>query len=485
MWLRAIIFVGLCALLNACGALARSATGNRVLAVLGGDSAAYTQWLETLREHGYALTVRDVSGGEPIRAYGEYRYDHVIIMAPESKTFPAHASPQQLVDFLKDGGNVLVGLSSELTEVWRDFAREFGLEFGLRESKLVDHFRVDRSRDAGDDSAIYVGGRSAPFEGGGPVTGTPVFSRDTLALAAGSPFVYDGVAHWVGPNPLAFSLIAPSATAYQTDVPVIERSGGAWHAKGLSTLEPLYESKSLLTGFDADSHSAVASLASAVQLRGSNGRATFVGSTALFQNTLYGAAPLQRAIVDDLTAWTFQERGVLDVVDTAHERVRKDELDVRPEYEEEPGVAKMYRIKDDLAFSIDLSAWHGDGYVPAPEDLDLQVSIWMLDPFVTVPLAPIAASNGTAKFTRYGATFRLPDRHGVFTMRVDWKRYGWSYIVTDDTAPVRPFNHDEYPRMLSSSWPYIAGALSTMLAFVVFGTVWLLLPPEKVASKKM
>lgn len=94
----------------------------------------------------------------------------------------------------------------------------------------------------------------------------------------------------------------------------------------------------------------------------------------------------------------------------------------------------------------------------------------MLDPYITVPLEAVAPS-------RYAATFDVPDRHGVFTFVVDWKRHGWTYIHTRDTAPVRPFNHDEYPRFLSSAWPYMAGSVSTVAAFLVFSTLWLATSP--------
>lgn len=47
----------------------------------------------------------------------------------------------------------------------------------------------------------------------------------------------------------------------------------------------------------------------------------------------------------DLTAWTFQERGVLKVTSTHHDRIRSSKDDVRESYEEE-GSGKMYRVKD-------------------------------------------------------------------------------------------------------------------------------------------
>ena len=151
----------------------------------------------------------------------------------------------------------------------------------------------------------------------------------------------------------------------------------------------------------------------------------------------------------------------------------------------------MYRVKDTVNFHIDLSQHAPNGgWQPAPKDLDLQVSLVMLDPYVTTKLsaeAPTSVlSSGQAQTnatTRYSATFRLPDRHGVFTFHVDWKRQGWSYVKTKDTAPVRPFNHDEHPRFLSAAYPYVGGAFSTMTAFLLFTTLWILVKEPQTKKK--
>lgn len=193
-----------------------------------------------------------------------------------------------------------------------------------------------------------------------------------------------------------------------------------------------------------------------------------------------------------------QERSVLRVVSTGHHREREHVNDLRPEYEETDDSQAVYRVKDTVTYHIDLSAHdaqHG-GWKAAPRDLDLQVSLVMLDPFVvtklsaTPPSTSVPGTTGIAETTnattRYSATFRLPDRHGVFSFVVDWKRNGWTFLNTKDTAPVRPFNHDEHPRFLSAAYPYVAGSFSTMIAFLLFSTLWLLVkdvPSQKVKTQ--
>ncbi|KAL4402226.1 oligosaccharyl transferase glycoprotein complex, beta subunit [Malassezia pachydermatis] len=451
------------------------------------EQASYSTYFDSLLARGYDLSIAAPSAWkeeDDLFVHGERMYDHIVMLAPHLKKLPTGLEPQTLVEFLQKGGNMLVALSPQLTEAWRDFAREFGLDFGERGMKLVDHFGYDTALDLGDHSAVRVGGNvkeRGSLAAGGIVPNAAVFS-DKTRMSEDS-LLFRGIAHWVGPNPLAFPLLLPPLTAYQSDVPKVTGEPSAFTASNINKLEALHDMTDLLTGADAHSEDATASLASAVQLRDNSARAVFVGSLELFQNDLYGDAsrPLQRSFVDDLTAWTFQESSVLRIASNSHQRVRLHEHDVRPDYEEQDNVVSMYRIKDIVKYALTLEAFDGARWGPAPNDLDLQLSAIMLDPYVTEPLHAVSSN---ANSTTYTTTLRLPDRHGVFTLRVNWKRPGWTYIRKDDVIPVRPFNHDEYPRMVSSSWPYISGALSTMTAFVVFVALWFTLPVTKAPVTK-
>ncbi|WFD44087.1 oligosaccharyl transferase glycoprotein complex, beta subunit [Malassezia psittaci] len=481
MWLRA--WLG-CLLVVLSGVLA-GATGDRLLVVVDQEVDKYSSFLESLDRSGYVVTTRDssqVKSHASLFELGERAYDHLVLLVPEMKKLQEGLSPQSLVDFAEKGGNLLVGLSPRLSEAWRDFAREFSLEFAERDTMLVDHFGYDRKQDRGDHTAVLVGGKRADFDAGG-ASNPQVFRESTLNALQSQPFVFRGLAHWIGPNPLAFALLSPPATAYESEVPTITQVDGRYHLSGISNLEPLSDVQNLLTGFDASSTDAQAALASAIQLRANSARVVFLGSVEMLQNHLFGdpTRDVQRAVVEDIVAWTFQHSGVLRLHSSKHYRMRANDADNRPDYEEEVGVAtKMYRIKDHVHYILELQQLQGDDWVAAPTDLDLQLAVTMLDPYITLPLR----AHVDGSFARYEGQLRLPDRHGVFTLRVNWKRHGWSYILAEDTIPVRPYNHDEYPRMLSSSWPYLAGAFSTMLGFAVFTYLWMALPVEKLNRKK-
>lgn len=91
----------------------------------------------------------------------------------------------------------------------------------------------------------------------------------------------------------------------------------------------------------------------------------------------------------------------------------------------------------------------------------------MLDPHLRLPLA--ASPSGVLS-----ARFRAPDRHGVFTLRVDYRRPGWTFLDEKLVVSVTPPRHDEYDRFITGAWPYYAGAFSVSAATLVFAVLWAL-----------
>lgn len=100
----------------------------------------------------------------------------------------------------------------------------------------------------------------------------------------------------------------------------------------------------------------------------------------------------------------------------------------------------------------------------------------MLDPHLRLPLsapsAEPAASVSTA--SRFSARFKAPDRHGVFTFKVDYRRAGWSFIDSKTVVSVTPPRHDQYERFITGALPYYGGAASVSIATIGFVVLWLL-----------
>jgi oligosaccharyltransferase complex subunit beta len=96
----------------------------------------------------------------------------------------------------------------------------------------------------------------------------------------------------------------------------------------------------------------------------------------------------------------------------------------------------------------------------------------MLSPFYRLPLK-VAAATKTS--TIYTASFKLPDQHGIFNFKVNYKRPFFSNVEEKNTVTVRHFAHDEWPRswVISGAWPWISGIAVTVTGWVAFVALWL------------
>lgn len=125
-----------------------------------------------------------------------------------------------------------------------------------------------------------------------------------------------------------------------------------------------------------------------------------------------------------------------------------------------------------------MSEWSHDqwiGFSVPPSD-DLQLEFSMLSPFHRLSLQPITK---TANSTHFATSFRLPDQHGIFAFKVNYKRPFFTNIEEKRQVTVRHFAHDEWPRSwrISGAWPWVAGLWSVVGGFVMFVGIWLYCEP--------
>jgi oligosaccharyltransferase complex subunit beta len=114
---------------------------------------------------------------------------------------PAELSPQSLARRLESGVDLLLVVPPPATEVWRDFAREFEVDFDDRESWVADHVAYNRDLDSGSHTVLTVPVNDAP---------SPFISA---ATRAGPPVIYHGGGHAAGPHPLLTTLLRASPSA--------------------------------------------------------------------------------------------------------------------------------------------------------------------------------------------------------------------------------------------------------------------------------
>lgn len=235
------------------------------------------------------------------------------------------------------------------------------------------------------------------------------------------------------------------------------------------------------------------SLVSTVQAHNS-ARFTVFGSVEALQDEWFKAkvqtpsgaktGTANREFAQKVTAWTFQESGVLKVGHVQHHLV-EDSVARTSAYNRslsQPGSLNptIYRIKNDVTFSIEVSEWAGSHWAPfvVPSQDALQLEFTMLSPFHRLELAPVAK---TANSTFFVKSFTTPDQHGIFSFRVNYRRPFLTNIEVKEEVTVRHFAHDEWPRSyaISGAWTWISGIFVTIAGWVVFVALWLYSAPPK------
>ena len=106
----------------------------------------------------------------------------------------------------------------------------------------------------------------------------------------------------------------------------------------------------------------------------------------------------------------------------------------------------------------------------------------MLSPFHRLRLAP---RTSTPDATVFGVGFTLPDQHGIFNFKVNYKRPFLTNVDEKNTVSVRHFAHDEWPRsyVISGAWPWLAGIAATATGFVGFCALWMYSKPVGDATR--
>lgn len=125
-------------------------------------------------------------------------------------------------------------------------------------------------------------------------------------------------------------------------------------------------------------------------------------------------------------------------------------------------------------FNIEVSEYVNDHLVPLkidPADA-IQLEFTMLSPYHRINLEPISQTTNS---TTFSTSFRLPDQHGIFSFRVNYKRPLLTNIDVKREVTVRHFAHDEWPRSweISAGWVWIAGIWVTIVGWVAFVGIWL------------
>ncbi|KAG9136907.1 hypothetical protein Leryth_020010 [Lithospermum erythrorhizon] len=363
-----------------------------------------------------------------LQRYGHYLYDALILFAPTIQRFGGSVNKEAILNFVDSGHDLIIAADASPSDLIRDIAAECGIDFDEDSASLViDHTTYAVSSTEGDHTLIAAD----DFIQSDVILGTQKLQ---------APVLFKGIGHSVNPaNTLVLKVLSASPSAYSASP------------------------KSKLSTPPALTGSAI-SLVSIVQAR-NNARVLVSGSLQMFSNRLFRSG-VQKAgssikheksgneqFLTEISKWVFHERGHLKAVNVRHHKV--GEVD-------EPSI---YRINDDLEYSVEVYEWSGKNWEPYVSD-DVQVQFYMMSPYVLKTLS-------SDKKGLFHTSFKVPDVYGVFQFKVEYQRLGYTSLSLSKQIPVRPFRHNEYERFITTAFPYYGGSFSMMAGFFIFTVVYL------------
>lgn len=444
-----------------------SSTGDRLLVVLDdvAEKANYTKFLGDLKVRGYKITFETPkSESLSLFRYGERIYDHVIFFPSRVKALGPNLTPAHLLDFMKAQGNIMLALSSGTATPSNLVSFLTELDIGLpadRTGLVVDHFNYDTlsASDLHDVLLLPVPDPIRPdvkdfFSSATAGDGVLAFPR--------------GVGAELGAGPLLTPILRAPRTTYSYNPKE--------QAEVLDDLFGAGEQLSLVSFFQARNSARFALVGSAEMLSDK-----WMDAKVRKAGEKKDASTQNREFARRLSGWAFQETGVLRVNWIEH---HLNEAGSTGANESNP---KIYRVKNDVTYTISLSEWSWDEWTAfaVPPNDAIQLEFSMLSPFHRLSMS-LNAAHSTPKAAAYTVSFKLPDQHGIFNFVVNYKRPLLSNIEEKNTVSVRHMAHNEWPRSyaISGAWPWIAGIGATIMAWVVFLVVWMFSKPVMASEMK-
>ncbi|KAI1403227.1 Dolichyl-diphosphooligosaccharide-protein glycosyltransferase 48kDa subunit [Hypoxylon fuscum] len=440
-----------------------SSSGNRLLVVLEdvAEKEGYSQFLGDLEGRGFQVNYETPkSDSLSLFHLGEKSYDHVLFLPTKSKGLGPNLTPKILLDFINANGNILLALSASQPAPTSLVSLLLELDIHLppdRQGLVVDHFNYDVTSAPEKHDVLLLPAPGALRPDVKDFFNPVSTNGEVIAFS-------NGMGQTLGQGELLTPILRAPSTAYSYNP-----------KEQAEIVDDLFASGAQL------------SLVSTMQARNS-ARFTVVGSAELLSDKWFDAkvkkvgekkeiGTLNREFAKRVAGWTFKEMGVLRVNWVEH-------------HLNEPGQSnasnpKIYRIKNDVTYSISLSEYSWDKYIPftVPSSDELQLEFSMLSPFYRLQLHPTISSEDS---TTYSASFKLPDQHGIFNFKVNYKRPFYTNVEEKNTVSVRHFAHDEWTRSfdISGAWPWIAGIAATVTGWLAFCALWLYSKPAAAGESK-
>ncbi|KAL2521106.1 Dolichyl-diphosphooligosaccharide--protein glycosyltransferase 48 kDa subunit [Forsythia ovata] len=286
-------------------------TDRRILVLLDDLAlkSSHSIFFTSLQSRGFDLDFKLADDPSiAVKRYGQYLYDGLILFSPSTDRFGGSLDLEGVLDFVDSGHDLILAADTSASDLIRSVAAECGVDFDEDPSAMViDHTGYAVSQIEGDHTLIAAD----DFVQSGVILGSTKIE---------APVLFKGTGHSLNPdNSLVLKILSASSSAYSANP---------------------------------------ASKLSNPPAR-NNARIIISGSLDLFSNRLFRSG-VQKAgssykyeksgneqFVTELSKWVFHERGHLKAVNLKHNKVGGTD---------EPS---MYRINDDLEFSVEIYEWTG------------------------------------------------------------------------------------------------------------------------------
>jgi oligosaccharyltransferase complex subunit beta len=339
---------------------------------------------------------------------------------------------KSILEFVDNGNNLMIVADGSLSKILREVATESGVQFDDDNTRAIDHFNYDTSVDDGKHTTIVLDQESE-------FSAKPVVISNRKQFTQ-RPVLFQGLAMSLkSGNPLLLPILTGSGSSY------------SYSSESIITKPLVRGRRTVLVG----------------GLQSRNGaRITFVGSKTLLSNSFFdasvhksGSSSSQKSgnaeFAEEITRWAFQERGVLRHRDVFHYNTESKD-------EQNPSV---YRVKDHAVYTVVIEEWSGSKWEPFTAT-DIQLDFIMLHPYVRTGLKHVG--NG-----KYEARVHVPDVYGVYKLKVDYRRTGYTPLTFEDQVTVRPMKINEFERFIPAAFPYYASIGSSMVALLIFVVAFL------------
>ncbi|KAI3383652.1 hypothetical protein SNEBB_009240 [Seison nebaliae] len=402
--------------------------------------------LDGLRDEGFDVHVQTVDDERlQLLRYGEYLYDHILLLAPSVEQFGGDLSTATLNRFVDAGGNIFVAASTEMGNGIRELLAESGVEVDDDNSPLIDHKNFNDKFDVdGNHETIELSTKN--LNDGKIITGIDKTTNGKL-LFKGTALQMDKE------NQLLIKVLSGNVESY-TGNSDGSRLTEYPHAIGKT-----------------------AALVVALQAR-NNARMVMIGSLDFLSNEFIESFPLNGKMSNSLLRWTFKRSGVIRMRQVFHRLATDTNTKSIKSNDAIPSSPEEYTIKEFVQFYGILEQFDKGEWIPMNEKHsvanDLQMEFVRIDPFVRRNMQPSKDVNG-----RFEVKFQVPDVYGIYTFKVNHERLGYTKIDEAHRVKVRPLTHRQYERFIPSAYPYYASAFSMMIGVYLLSFVVLYHSDEK------